>query len=63
MTAPGRAISVVTSNRWGFEGVQRQLVGHGSSVGDWVILGVFTAVFLAAAHTVLRRRTVAAPAR
>jgi hypothetical protein len=63
MTAPGRAISIVTSNRWAFEAVSRQLVGHGSSVGDWVILAVFTAAFLIAAHAVLRQRSVAAPAR
>jgi ABC-type multidrug transport system ATPase subunit/ABC-type multidrug transport system permease subunit len=63
MTAPGRAISVVTSNRWGFEAVERQLVGHGSSGGHWLVLAVFTAVFLGAAHAVLQRRTVAGPAR
>ena len=63
MTAPGRAISVVTSNRWGFEAVERQLVGHGSSGGQWLVLAVFTAAFLGAAHAVLQRRTVAGPTR
>jgi ABC-type multidrug transport system ATPase subunit len=57
MTAPGEAISVVTPNRWGFEAVSRQLVGHGSSAGDWLLLGVFAAAFVVAAVLLLRRRT------
>ena len=60
MTALGEAISIVTPNRWGFEAVSRQLVGHGSSGGDWVILGAFAAAFVLAATMLLRRRTVSA---
>ena len=60
MTAPGEAISVVTPNRWGFEAISRQLVGHGSSGGGWILLGAFAAAFIVAATALLRRRTLAA---
>jgi ABC-type multidrug transport system ATPase subunit/ABC-type multidrug transport system permease subunit len=61
MAAAGRAISVATPNRWAFEAVGQALDLDEVSTGDvtarWIALVAFTAVFLAAAHRVLARRT------
>jgi ABC-type multidrug transport system ATPase subunit len=83
MTTPGRAIGIVTSDRWAFEAVARQLglgrmapTGNaehaltpygdaltGTVVGHWLAMAAFAAFFLAAANTVLQRRSTATRGR
>jgi ABC-type multidrug transport system ATPase subunit/ABC-type multidrug transport system permease subunit len=73
MTTTGKAISVITPNRWTFEAVGGQLLrripstaSHAdlltrADIDKWLVLGVFAAIFLAAAHTILRRRSNPTP--
>ncbi len=68
MTATGKAISVITPNRWAFEAVGSQLQGVLSpdllthaDIERWLVLGLFAAIFLAAAHTILGRRSTPSP--